>query len=63
MIVLLAAGQEVTSAAPLTWDRTRSSVDTCQGDRPQATGGGATYRLSVAVGGLSSANTAAFQLN
>lgn len=63
MLVLLAAGQEVTSSAPLTWDRTRSSVDTCQGDRPQAPGGGATYRLSVAVGGLSSANTAAFQLN
>jgi hypothetical protein len=63
MIVLLSAGQQVTSAAPLTWDRTRSSVDTCQGDRPQATGGGATFHLSVAIGGLSSTNTASFQLN
>ena len=36
MIVLLTAGQQVTSATPLTWDRTRSSVDTCQGERPQA---------------------------
>ena len=63
MTVLLAAGQEVTSSAPLTWDRTRSSVDTCQGDRAQAPGGGATYRLSVAIGGLSSSNTASFQLN
>ncbi|WP_187266901.1 hypothetical protein [Microbacterium hatanonis] len=62
MTVLLSAGQQVTSATPLTWDRTRSSVDTCQGDRPQAAGGGATYRLSVAIGGLSSSNTAAFQL-
>ncbi|WP_205781227.1 hypothetical protein [Microbacterium sp. Gd 4-13] len=63
MTVLLSAGQQVTSATPLTWDRTRSSVDTCQGDRPPAAGGGATYRLSVAIGGLSSSNTAAFQLN
>lgn len=62
MLVLLSAGQEVTSSAPLTWDRTRSSVDTCQGARPQATGGGATYHLSVAIGGLASANTASFQL-
>ncbi|MFG6444296.1 hypothetical protein ACFXQA_03385 [Microbacterium sp. P07] len=62
MIVLLSAGQQVTSATPLSWDRTRSSVDTCQGDRAQAPGGGATYRLSVAIGGLSSSNTAAFQL-
>ncbi|MFG6402206.1 hypothetical protein [Microbacterium sp. P04] len=63
MIVLLTAGQQVTSATPLTWDRTRSSVDTCTSDRPQATGGGATYHLRVAIGGLSSANTAPFQLN
>jgi cytoskeletal protein RodZ len=62
MIVLLAAGQEVTSATPLTWDRTRSSVDTCSSERPQATGGGATYHLRVAIGGSSSANTASFQL-
>lgn len=62
MIVLLAAGQQVTSSAPLTWDRTRSSVDSCQGDRPLAPGGGATYHLSVAIGGISSTNTAPFQL-
>jgi cytoskeletal protein RodZ len=63
MIVLLAAGQQVTSSAPLTWDRTRSSVDTCQSERPVAPGGGATYHLSVAIGGISSTNTAPFQLN
>jgi cytoskeletal protein RodZ len=62
MIVLLAAGQQTTSAAPLTWDRTRSSVDTCDGNRPAAPGGGATYHLSVAIGGIASANTAPFQL-
>lgn len=62
MIVVLAAGQQVTSSAPLTWDRTRSSVDTCQSERAQAPGGGATYHLSVAIGGISSTNTAPFQL-
>lgn len=62
MIVLLKAGQQVTSAAPLTWDRTRSDVGTCQGDRPKAPGGGATYHLSVSIGGVASTTTAAFQL-
>jgi cytoskeletal protein RodZ len=62
MIVLLKAGQEVSSAAPLTWDRTRSSTSSCQGQRPAAPGGGATYHLSVAIAGIPSANTAAFQL-
>src|SRR5690554_299552 len=34
MLVTLAAGQTVTSADPVVWDRTRSSVDTCdQEDR------------------------------
>lgn len=56
MVVLLAAGQTVTSAAPLTWDRTRSSVDSCAPDasRPAAPGGGATYRLEVEIGGIRS---------
>jgi hypothetical protein len=63
MIVLLAAGQEVSSAEPLAWDRTRSSVDTCDSDRPQAPGGGATFSLSVSIAGIVSTNTATFQLN
>jgi len=55
MIVLLAAGQTVASAAPLTWDRTRSSVGTCaDGGRQNAPGGGASYHLSVEIGGISS---------
>lgn len=62
MIVLLAAGQQTTSATPLTWDRTRSSVDTCDGERPAAPGGGATYHLSVAIGNIAASNTAPFQL-
>lgn len=54
MVVLVAAGQTVSSAAPLTWDRTRSSVDSCSGDRQRAPGGGATYHLDVSIGGIAS---------
>ena len=35
---------------PFPWDRTRSSKDTCDGDRPEVIAGGATYRLSVTLG-------------
>ena len=55
MVVLIAAGQSVTSAAPLTWDRTRSAVGTCDdADRQSAPGGGASYHLSVEIGGIAS---------
>jgi hypothetical protein len=55
MVVLIAAGQTVTSAAPLTWDRTRSAVGTCaDADRQGAPGGGASYHLSVEIGGIPS---------
>lgn len=62
MEVTLAAGQQVTSAAPLTWDRTRSSVSSCGGERPFAPGGGATYHLSVSIGGIPSTGTVSFIL-
>ncbi|MDQ1123490.1 hypothetical protein [Microbacterium trichothecenolyticum] len=62
MEVTLAAGQTVSSSAPLTWDRTRSSVGSCGGERPYAPGGGATYHLSVSIGGIPSAGTASFIL-
>lgn len=55
MIATLAAGATVTSKDPVTWDRTRSSVDSCaQSDRPRAPGGGASYHVSVEIGGFSS---------
>jgi cytoskeletal protein RodZ len=58
MVVLLAAGQSVSSAAPLTWDRTRSSVSTCgESNRQIAPGGGASYHLSVEIGGIASTQT------
>ena len=61
-IVLLAAGQRVTSAAPLDWDRTRSSVKTCEGERPAAPGGGASYHLTVEIAGVESDGSAQFLL-
>jgi len=55
MVVLLAAGQSVSSAAPLVWDRTRSSVGSCaDANRQTAPGGGASYHLSVEIGGIPS---------
>ncbi len=63
MVVLLSAGQTVTSATPLTWDRTRSSVDSCGSpDRPRAPGGGASYHLAVSIGGVPATQTASFML-
>lgn len=63
MVVLLGAGQTVTSAAPLTWDRTRSAVGTCDDPtRPRAPGGGASYHLSVEIGGIASTQSKQFLL-
>jgi hypothetical protein len=63
MIVTLEAGQSVSSAAPLVWDRTRSAVATCGDDtRPRAPGGGASYHLAVEIGGIASTETAQFLL-
>lgn len=63
MVVTLAAGQTVTSAAPITWDRTRSNVSTCgDADRPRAPGGGASYHLSVEIAGVASLSSKQFLL-
>ncbi|MER7446711.1 hypothetical protein [Microbacterium sp. NPDC097977] len=59
MIATLAAGATVTSKVPVTWDRTRSSVETCADEnRPRAPGGGASYHVSVEIGGFKGASTA-----
>ncbi|QEO09193.1 hypothetical protein [Protaetiibacter larvae] len=50
------------STTPFPWDRTRSSADTCSADRPQVTAGGATYRLSVSLGDVTSASDVPFLL-
>lgn len=64
LIVTLKAGESVTSATPVVWDRTRSSVSTCQDEtRPRAPGGGASYHVSVSIGGFESAKPKQFLLN
>ncbi|CAH0203383.1 MULTISPECIES: hypothetical protein [unclassified Microbacterium] len=58
MVVTLKAGQEATSAEPITWDRTRSSTSTCEEkNRPRAPGGGASYHVAVSIGGFDAVNT------
>lgn len=58
MIATLTAGTTVTSKEPVTWDRTRSSVETCtQENRQRAPGGGASYHVAVSIGGFPSTST------
>ncbi|MEI2270033.1 hypothetical protein OHB93_11990 [Microbacterium sp. No. 7] len=59
-IVQLDAGKTVKSSAPIVWDRTRSAVDTCDGDRQKALPG--WYNLAVTIGGIGSAEPASFTL-
>ncbi len=59
MIATLTAGTTVVSKEPVTWDRTRSSVETCaQENRQRAPGGGASYHVAVSIGGFASVTTA-----
>jgi hypothetical protein len=51
------------AGTPITWDRTRSSPDTCETERPQVDAGGATYKLEVNVGDVTSAAQQPFLLN
>lgn len=53
---------ETLTTTPFPWDRTRSSPTTCTGERPQVTGNGATYRLSVRLGDIESASDLPFVL-
>ena len=58
MVVTIEAGQNVTSATPVEWDRTRSDVSTCdQENRPLAPGGGASYHVGVSIGGFDAPDT------
>ncbi|WBU37572.1 hypothetical protein [Homoserinibacter sp. YIM 151385] len=58
----IAAGKTL-STTPFGWDRTRSSEDTCEGERDGVTGGGASYHLTVKLGDLESAETRQFLLD
>lgn len=59
--IVLNAGQTLESEA-IPWDRTRSSTETCEIVRDPVVAGGASYHLSVSVGGVSSQQTAQFLL-
>ncbi len=50
------------STTPFAWDRTRSSLTTCDSERPAVIAGGATYRLSVSLGPIASESDAPFLL-
>ena len=50
------------SAAPIVWDRTRSSPDTCDVEREAVVAEGASYHLEVVVGDLTSKSTKQFML-
>lgn len=54
----------VSSTTPVSWDRIRSSPDTCDSDsRPAAPAGGASYHLAVAVDGIEAATPKQFILD
>ncbi|MET4640290.1 hypothetical protein [Mycetocola sp. 2940] len=61
-VVALEAGQVVASAAPIAWDRTRSTPSTCDGERPAVPAAGASYHLTTAVGGFESETSKQFIL-
>lgn len=59
-VVQIDPGQTVSSVTPITWDRTRSSVDSCDGDRPAAPAG--YFNLAVEIGGLAAQQERQFVL-
>lgn len=62
--VTLEPGVEVSTKTPVTWDRTRSSPETCEiTDRDPVPGEGASYYLTVSIGGVESAAPTQFLLN
>lgn len=61
-ITLEPGAAKAQSTAPFAWDRTRSSTTTCDGDRPEVAAGGGTYRLTVLLGEIESAEDRAFLL-
>jgi hypothetical protein len=54
---------EPLTTQPFGWDRTRSAPNTCDSGRPEVIAGGATYRLSVSLGDIESAEDTPFILD
>ncbi|TFD69838.1 hypothetical protein [Cryobacterium ruanii] len=62
--VTLKPGAVMPLATPITWDRTRSAVDTCAAEtRTAVPAGGASYYLHVTVDGIEAADPALMILN
>ncbi|WP_433677537.1 hypothetical protein [Microbacterium gorillae] len=62
-VATIEAGQTVSSQTPVVWDRTRSDPATCDDpNREVAPAGGASYHLTVSIGGIASAETRQFLL-
>jgi len=62
--VTLKPGVAMPLATPITWDRTRSAVDTCAAEaRTAVPAGGASYYLHVSVDGIEAADPALMILN
>ena len=59
--VILEPGKPLETE-PLQWDRTRSSLETCDTARDPVTADGATYHLQVAAAGVPGTGTAPFLL-
>lgn len=60
--VILDPGKPLESEA-ISWDRTRSSTDTCDVSRDPVGADGATYRLQVTAAGVTGAERVPFLLN
>lgn len=58
--IIIDAGKQL-STATIEWDRTRSSKETCETERPAAEPG--SYHLQVEIGGFKSKGTQQFILN
>lgn len=61
--VIVLEPDETLATTPFAWDRTRSTPDTCEGERPEVIAGGASYHLSVVLGEAESADTKQFLLD
>jgi hypothetical protein len=61
-VTMTLESEDPLSTTQIVWDRTKSSSETCEGDRPAVTAGGASYHLSVSVNGVEASESKQFLL-
>lgn len=54
--------KQVLESQPFEWERVRSTPESCDDERPEVPGGGASYHLRAEVGGVASTQTRQFIL-